>query len=390
MYLIIGEGKTAASVERYCQRRNIPYERSTYLNDRASRIIVSPGIDPKPDILPYANKHHIPVTNDIGLFAENTRVPCIVITGSNGKSTIVTLLVEMLRAAGCVAHAVGNIGNPVLDYLDEPNVDYFVMEVSSFQLEVLESVRAKVSYISNLSEDHLDRHGTMDAYANEKAKCYLDCEIAVVNTDDAYCRVMPTKEAKRIEVSHADPLDLHLKILGSHNRFNVIACVAIIKALGIDLEKVRKVVEEFRGLPHRCQCVAEMNGVRWYDDSKATNVASTLMALDSFSGKKNIVLILGGRGKGQDFSPLIPMISRYVSYVVLLGEDKLLLADMLRDTVPFSMAYSMQEVVYIAANKAVSEDIVLLSPACSSLDMFDNFEHRGSCFLKAIKEFYHE
>lgn len=392
MYYIVGKGKTAMSVVRYCQRRNIAHQQvDTWLPpaQAVDRIIVSPGIDPKPQIIPYARQHNIPLTNDIGLFVEQSQVPRIVITGSNGKSTVVTLLAEMLRAAGYIADAIGNIGRPVLDYVDRDDMDYVVMEVSSFQLEVLESIPCEVAYVTNLSHDHLDRHGDMNAYAHEKAKVYRDCAIAVINQDDPYCRVMPTGNAQRIIISSQDRLSVSLKMVGEHNRLNALACWVMSSALGIKTCSVQAVMEQFSGLPHRCQCVQQARGVAWYDDSKATNVASTLVAINSFASN-NIILLLGGRGKGQDFSSLKPVIARYVKMVILLGEERYSLDHLLREVVHTQIVDTLQEAVNVAGRQAQPGDIVLLSPACSSLDMFEHFEQRGHLFLAAIRNFLHE
>lgn len=413
MNLIVGLGKTGLSLAQYFQRKQIPFdileENAACVNlaaiknvnvlheitaaqlQRYETIYLSPGVNPHQPL--YATVSH-KLSNDLNLFTHTVKKPYIAITGSNGKSTLVHLLEAALRGAGYKALAIGNNGVPMLDHIDD-DVDYFVLELSSYQLELAQPFLCEVAYISNISQDHLDRHGTIEHYATIKAKLYQNCRYAVVNEDDALCRQMKVKAEKMSTVrSGFVPA---LKMIGKHNHHNALAVIAICELLNVDMQRAKQAITDFPGLEHRCEFIIEKNGVTWWNDSKGTNVESTVVAINSvsdiISGK--LVMILGGQGKGQDFSPLVRLLQSKARAVILMGENKQdlkMLFDPTREDwepafagMTVVITDSLQNVVELAKNLAQPGDAVLLSPACASLDMFKNYEDRGRQFKEIVK-----
>jgi UDP-N-acetylmuramoylalanine--D-glutamate ligase len=379
-------------------------------------IAVSPGVPVAEPMIAQAQHGGIPVVGDIELFAQAlpARSKVLAVTGSNGKSTVTEMTGALCRKAGLDTVVAGNIGLPVLDALIELEVtqtvpDVFVLELSSFQLETTRSLAPDAATCLNVSEDHLDRYRDMDAYAAAKARIFHGQGVQVLNRDDAWCRAMalpgravftfgvgvPSSDSEwgLIEADggiwlaragqHLLPLS-QLQIAGLHNAANALAALALTRAIDLPDAPLLQALTEFEGLPHRVQKVAEIDGVAFYDDSKGTNVGATVAALQGMQQK--VVLIAGGDGKGQDFSPLKAAAAARARAVVLIGRDGERIAQALDGSgVPVSRAESMEEAVQTGLSLAHRGDAVMLSPACASFDMFRNYEHRAQVFVAAVK-----
>ncbi len=412
MNLIVGFGKTGVSLAEYFLKKNIPFE---ILEEKAvcenlelfknikifhqmaesqlqsyEAIYLSPGVNPN---TPFYSSVKTKLSNDLNLFTLNCKKPYIAVTGSNGKSTLVHLLEAALRGAGKRAIAIGNNGVAMLDHVDD-DVDYFILELSSYQLELAKPFVCKVAYVSNISQDHLDRHGTIENYAAIKASLYQNCRYAVVNIDDEYCKKMHVTAEKiaKIALSNANSLP-PLKMIGQHNVHNALAAIAMLSFLNINMKLAVDAIAAFPGLEHRCEFVLSKNDVTWWNDSKGTNVASTITAINSLTeiitGK--LIIILGGQSKGQDFSELITRLKNKTRAVILLGECKRELEKLfIKDWAPayagmissqaIVVVETLQQSIETAKILAQPGDAVLLSPACASLDMFKNYEDRGRQF----------
>ncbi|MEN9433561.1 MAG: hypothetical protein RLZZ422_1150 [Pseudomonadota bacterium] len=374
----------------------------------ADCLVVSPGIAISTPIIKAAAKRGAEVIGDIELFVQEAKAPIIAITGSNGKSTVTTLVGLMAEAAGWTAYAGGNLGTPALDFLNQPVPDVYVMELSSFQLETTQSLKAKAATVLNVSEDHMDRYDSYADYAAAKQVVYQGCDVAVFNRDDALVMAMPY-EGQRVTFGLDAPQSPHdygikvldhvswlakgdqllmpttqMKLPGLHNAANALASLALGEALGLPLDAMLKAIREFKGLSHRTQWVRELKGITYYDDSKGTNVGATLAALAGMPNKT--VLIAGGQGKGADFSPLGEVLERKARALILMGEDRLKIAAVAEGRCPYVFVTSMTEAVQQAAKLAQAGDNVLLSPACASFDMFKNYGHRGDMFVQAVLE----
>lgn len=375
----------------------------------ADCLVVSPGIAISTPIIKAAAKRGADVIGDIELFVQEAKAPIIAITGSNGKSTVTTLVGLMAEAAGWTAYAGGNLGTPALDFLNQPVPDVYVMELSSFQLETTQSLKAKAATVLNVSEDHMDRYDSYADYAAAKQVVYQGCDVAVFNRDDALVMAMPY-EGQRVTFGLDAPQSPHdygikvlldhvswlakgdqllmpttqMKLPGLHNAANALASLALGEALGLPLDAMLKAIREFKGLSHRTQWVRELKGVTYYDDSKGTNVGATLAALAGMPNKT--VLIAGGQGKGADFSPLGEVLEHKARALILMGEDRLKIAAVAEGRCPYVFVTSMTEAVQQAAKLAQAGDNVLLSPACASFDMFKNYGHRGDMFVQAVLE----
>lgn len=376
----------------------------------ADLLVVSPGVPLATPEVEAAVARGVPVVGDIELFARAVAAPVAAITGSNGKSTVTTLLGQMVREAGIGAAIGGNLGEPVLDLLEQP-AQCYVLELSSFQLETTESLAPAVATVLNISPDHMDRYPSLEAYAAAKAKIYRQAEVGIYNLDDSRVMAMPKAPEARfftlgepqddatfgVRVGNgeawlcrgSEPLLTagELRMAGLHNRANALAALAMGSVLELPLESMVSVLRHFPGLPHRSEHVATIDGVAWYNDSKGTNPGATQAALEGLAdGHGRTVLIAGGQGKGADFSVLAAPVRQYASAVVLLGEDADLLAKALADTVPLVKVENMSQAVEEAARLARPGDRVLLSPACASFDQFRNFEHRGEVFRRLVEE----
>jgi UDP-N-acetylmuramoylalanine--D-glutamate ligase len=378
---------------------------------KAKKIIISPGVSLKEPAISQQILRGIPVVGDIELFAEVVTAPVIAITGTNAKSTVTTLVGKMASAVHSKVQVGGNLGVPALELLTIPTPDLFVLELSSFQLETTYSLAPKVATILNITPDHMDRYATLEDYCSAKQRVYLQTEVAVSNRDDPRTECHTSAKTK-LYFTLNEPREMEfgllkkngetylafenqalmsvneLPILGRHYQANALASLAIGYGYGLPMDAMLQTLREFKGLAHRCQLVRERNGVLWYNDSKGTNVGATLAAIDGLGPeiKGKLVLIAGGVGKNADFSPLIPAIEKYVKAVILIGEAAQIMADVLGDRVEICFAKTMEEAILVANSLAKSDDSVLLSPACASLDMFKNFEHRGDVFTQIVQE----
>ena len=377
----------------------------------ADRLILSPGVSIHEPLIQAAIARGVPVIGDIELFSQDVTAPVFAITGSNGKSTVTTLLAEMASIAGLRVSAGGNLGQPALDLID-PATELYLLELSSFQLETAVSLQPKVAVVLNISADHMDRHAGIEAYASIKAKVYDNAEIKVFNRDDPLVMAMqqagddarfftlgsPVKDEfglrmvdDHLWLCQGDKKLLsatQLLIPGRHNLANALAALALSSTAGLPMPAMLEGLRNFQGLPHRTQFVKELKGVRWYNDSKGTNVGACLAALkglDPGTGSTRTVLIAGGQGKGADFSSMRPIVTTTARAVVLIGEDAPLIEQALHDAVPVVRAADMEQAVTLAASLAQSGDRVLLSPACASFDMFADYRERGEAFITAVK-----
>lgn len=378
------------------------------LLDRAECIVISPGMPLSDPVIARYVARGVPVIGDVELFAQAVKVPVIAITGTNAKSTVTTLVGEMAKAAGYKVQTGGNLGVPVLDLLmQQPDANLFVLELSSFQLETTHSLAPRVATILNITPDHLDRYDSYEGYQQAKHRVYSHCEAAVCNRDDS---LTDTQATTKFYFTVTQPKDnefglvvdngvtylafgnksllpvAELPVPGKHYQANALAALAIGHAAGFALEPMISVLREFKGLPHRCQLVRELHGVKWYNDSKGTNIGASQAAIEGIGGEiaGRLVLIAGGIGKGADFTTFAPIVEKYSRHVVLIGQDAQNIANALNGKVSVSFADSMDSAVQQAANAAQQGDSVLLSPACASLDMFKNFEHRGDVFTEIV------
>ena len=362
----------------------------------ARRVVASPGIAMDHEVLATARAARIPVTSDIELFLSAARRPVVGVTGTNGKSTVATLVGKLFAAAGRNVGVGGNLGTPALDLLGE-DMDGYVLELSSFQLERITMPRLAVGAVLNVSADHLDRYPDIASYAGAKRRIYGGVQRAVYNADDP--RTRPDVAVPAIALNGATGWRLEddalvvdgrrveadaLALKGRHNRFNALAAAAIAHQAGIDVDI--GAMAGFRGLPHRSNVVAEVDGVSYVDDSKATNVGACLAALDGFgSGDKNLVLIAGGDAKGASFECLADAVRRHVSRLILIGRDAGEIARALGNVAPAVRVAGMGEAVAVAHDAAHAGDTVLLSPACASFDMYADFNARGEDFAAEVQ-----
>jgi UDP-N-acetylmuramoylalanine--D-glutamate ligase len=379
---------------------------SRWLDD-ASRVLLSPGLAYDIPLALEARRRGLAVIGDIELFALAARAPVLAVTGSNGKSTVATLASRMLEAQGLSAPAGGNLGPPALDLL-EREADAYVLEISSFQMETTDSLAPVAATVLNLSADHLDRHATLERYAELKEKLLRAADRAVVNIDDPLVAAMGKRhphavpfsvrvelglgystierEGERWLARDGEPLlkATELAIRGAHNEANALAALALTAGLTRDLPAALAALRTFAGLPHRCQRVALRRGVTYVDDSKGTNVGATLAALQGLDGP--LVLIAGGLRKGQDLAPLALGGRGKLRAAVLIGASAAELDKVLQGVCPTVRAASMDDAVAQAAALARRGDTVLLSPACASQDMFRDYKERGELFARAAQE----
>jgi len=373
----------------------------------ASQIVVSPGVALTEPFVREAIARGIEVVGDIELFARAVRAPVIGVTGTNGKSTVTTLVAEMVAAAGLKVRAGGNLGEPALNLLAGPEPDFYVLELSSFQLETTHSLALRAAAVLNLTADHLDRYTTLADYASAKARVFAHCDVAVINLDDARVRSMPRPGQLQLGFSlepgrqsdfglvrvgggmslacGGEPLLAlkDMKLAGMHNAANALAALALGEAARLPIESRLDVLRKFPGLPHRMQWVADHAGVRWINDSKGTNVGATLAAVGGMQGP--LIVIAGGDGKNQDFGPLAAAFRDKVRIAVLIGRDAPALAGVLGPVCKVERAPTMEDAVRVAAQAARPGDTVLLSPACASFDMFRDYTHRGAVFTAAVR-----
>ena len=380
----------------------------------AELIVISPGVALSEPAVQAAIKHGIPVIGDVELFAQyrpkNAKV--IGITGSNGKTTVTTLVGKICKAAGLNTIVAGNIGLPVLDALSMDVPDVYVLELSSFQLETTINLHLDVATVLNVCEDHMDRYGSIADYAAAKARLLKYTKVAVLNRNDATSLAMQAENIITFGLNAALNVNdfgliqngelwlasgqrklcktSELKIAGQHNVANALAAAALCTAIGIEKDVIVDTLIKFKGLPHRVEWVANIDDVDYYDDSKGTNVGATCAAIAGMTKNgeaQKVVLIAGGDGKGQDFSPLAAAVQANSRAVVLIGRDAALIEAVLSTTdVPRYQAADLPEAVTIAKKVAQKGDAVLLSPACASFDMFNNYVHRAEVFVAAVNQ----
>ncbi|KRI45817.1 UDP-N-acetylmuramoylalanine--D-glutamate ligase, partial [Acinetobacter baumannii] len=380
---------------------------------QAEEIILSPGLAPQLPEIQAAIAKGISVVGDIQLLRRATDVPIVAITGSNAKSTVTTLIGLMAKDAGEKVAVGGNLGRPALDLLkDQPEL--LVLELSSFQLETTSHLNAEVAVVLNMSEDHLDRHGNMLGYHQAKHRIFQGAKKVVFNRDDALSRpLVPDTTPMQSFGLNAPDLNQYgvlrdadgtlwlarglqrlikssdLYIQGMHNVANALACLALGEAIGLPMESMLETLKQFKGLEHRCEYVKTVHDVRYYNDSKGTNVGATLAAIDGLGAaievkKGKVALILGGQGKGQDFSPLRSSIEKYAKVVVLIGEDAPVIEQAIQGATKILHAATLKEAVELCQRETQAEDVVLLSPACASFDMFKSYNDRGQQFVACV------
>jgi UDP-N-acetylmuramoylalanine--D-glutamate ligase len=470
--VVVGLGKTGASCVRYLTRRGDRVSATDTrsappglkelgelagavdlrlgrfdlsLLEGASQVLMSPGVSLEEPIAKIARDRGIEVLGDVELFARDVHAPVIGVTGTNGKSTVTTLVARMAAAAGRRVLAGGNLGEPALDLLEQPTPELYVLELSSFQLETTSSLVLQAAVVLNVTADHLDRYPSVAAYARAKGRIFANASTVVLNADDPWVLAMRDQgnavrsgdAARRgggaarnvtFSIEHTDA-DFHLvragsqilltrrgerlldtarmKISGLHNAANALAALALGEAAGLPDSAMIAALEEFPGLSHRASWVADLGGVRYIDDSKGTNVGATIAAVAGMPGP--LVMIAGGEGKGQDFRPLADAFRGKVRAAVLLGKDAPAIAAALKGVCPIEIVGSkgaaavegvaatdgagamdgaavMEAAVKTAHRFAVAGDTVLLSPACASLDMFRDYGHRGDVFAAAVKQ----
>lgn len=391
---------------------NVPVHTGDFRKEwfaRADMVVVSPGVPLREPTVAEVVASGRETIGDIELFARAARAPVVAVTGSNGKSTVTALVGAMCRAAGVNARVGGNIGVPALTLLEAVEPDVYVLELSSFQLETTSSLNARAATVLNVAADHMDRYRDLAEYADTKSRIFRGDGIMILNADDERVRAMARADrnvvwftldapssnaqfglrAKGLEpwLAHG-PTDIMaaaaLRVPGRHNIANVLAAMALADAVGVPRDAQVAAARTFKGLPHRTELVAERGGVRWINDSKGTNVGATVAALNGMDAP--VVLIAGGDGKGADFTDLRDACARHARAVILVGRDGPRIDAALGGIVPTRRATDMRDAVHQAGAVARAGDVVLLSPACASFDMFRNYEHRGEVFRAAVEE----
>ncbi|WP_328799339.1 UDP-N-acetylmuramoyl-L-alanine--D-glutamate ligase [Sediminihaliea albiluteola] len=377
--------------------------------ESASQVVVSPGVALDEPLVRAALEAGAELLGDIDLFVREAKAPVVGITGSNAKSTVTELVGAMARKAGITVAVGGNLGTPALELLSD-SVELYVLELSSFQLERAGVLNLAVATVLNISADHLDRHGDLPRYHQAKHRIFRGCRKVVLQRDDRLTVPLVAEDVAQISWRMREP-ELQgfglrteagvesiyhgferllpvsdLALSGRHNLANVLAALALGHAAGLAMPAMLEALREFRGLPHRCQLVAQLQGVSYVNDSKGTNIGATEAALKGLGGKGNVLLIAGGQGKGADFRQLREAVQEHCRHLLLMGEANEALRTALQDLVPVSSVANMQEALQVAAAKAIAGDVVLLSPACASFDMFSGYAARGEAFVAAVKQ----
>lgn len=372
----------------------------------AKQVVVSPGVDLRAPLFQTIRQAGVEIVGDIELFVRQAQAPIIAVTGSNGKTTVATLCQQALTACGLQVLLAGNVGIAVLDLLQQAVPDYYVLELSSFQLETIESLQAKIAVVLNISPDHLDRYDSLSDYIAAKMRIYRHAECAFLNCDQNL-QVKDSTQCLTYSVEGRDaqygvcvePGSVWLmkagqrwcdlttaKLQGQHHWQNALVVLMVVDAMKGAVAAALPTILSFTGIEHRCQWVANINGVAWYNDSKATNEGAAVAAITTLSqeNKGKMVLIAGGDAKQSNLKSFSKTVSDYVSHVVALGQDQSLIANQLKSAVSVTCVDTMQAAVIKAYQVAEQGDIVLLSPACSSLDMFDNYAQRGAQFTQCV------
>ena len=447
--LIVGMGGTGLSCARYLKQKNCPFAFADSRNEPSSleevrekfstlaimtgdfdldvfstytQIIISPGVSVRSELFITLQERGCLILGDIELFAQVVTKPVIAITGSNGKSTVTTLVEKIAQNCGLKTVAGGNLGIPALDLLDTQS-DLYVLELSSFQLETTYSLHTLSATVLNISEDHMDRYDDLDDYRTIKESIYKNTENAIVNKDEKmilghvlnaenekyniifFGKNGDTKQFKNnysllnnkiLAKNNSEIISVDsIKLKGTYNYLNVLAALALLEPLQLNQEKQIEAIKAYTGLPHRCEWVEQVNGVEFYNDSKGTNTGATIAAIDGFEladdkdySQRTVILIAGGVGKEADFSELGQVIEKKIKSTVLMGVDSQLIktgalnAGAKNDT--FYSVESMLEAVSTAAKLAKSGDIILFSPACASFDMYQNYMRRGDDYKEKV------
>jgi UDP-N-acetylmuramoylalanine--D-glutamate ligase len=432
---VIGLGKTGVAVANFLSQRgasvtvmdskpreqllkfvkqlsadvNTVFQNSEPASD-AELIVLSPGVDIHSPFLQNASRAGVEIISEIELASRFNTAPIVAITGTNGKSTCTSLITEIIRQSGKTVHSGGNLGTPFISLLDQGIVDYRVLEVSSFQMEATSGLHPIVSVILNISPDHMDRHKDLRSYVSLKEKIFAhqtQDDFLILNQDDPITRDMGEHiQAERIFFSTQVELDkgiflrgdkiiariqnsereiISLETLSKGLKWqieNILPAVATALLLGVPQESVLRVLKNFEGLEHRLEWVRTLNGIDFVNDSKGTNVGSVCKSLNTFD--RPIVLIAGGKDKETDFSPLKNLFKQKVRHLILIGETRSKFKAVLNGSFGYEESDSLEEAVYLAKAKAQYGDVVLLSPACASFDMFKDFEDRGNCFKTIV------
>ena len=433
--VIVGLGKTGLSCVRYLSKQGLniavtdsrlePTELTSFNNEfaavpaylgeiredilfAAEQIVLSPGVSLEEESIKQAIAKGIPVIGDIELFCQKENAPIIAISGSNGKSTVTTLVAEMTSNAGLKTCVGGNLGTPALDLFNDETPDVYVLELSSFQLGTTFSLNAHASAVVNVSPDHMDRYESLEDYAGAKNKIYSGQGLMVINKDDAIVEAMSDTSRKTMTftlnepeennfgiIKEADDVYLcqgkekiikqsELLVKGEHNTLNALAAMALADSIGVSKKVMAETLKSFKGLAHRCQLVKTINNISWYNDSKATNVGACVASILGLCEFGKIILIAGGDSKGADLSSLEPIVKQHVKKVLLLGVDANKIKDVIGSDVSCEFVADMKEAVYKANVCAESGEQVLLAPACASLDMYKNYQERGDDFVNAV------
>ncbi len=374
------------------------------------RVVVSPGVSLEEPALVAARERGVKLIGDVELFLEQVAAPVIVITGSNGKSTVTTLLGKMAEACGLSVGVGGNLGTPMLDLLDKHH-QLYVIELSSFQLELVTDTQGAIAGLLNISPDHMDRYAGLQQYHAAKHRIFLGASRVINNRQDPLTNPLLSTSVKQSSfglnkpdlgsfglIDDADQSWLacgldqlmpvsEVAIKGTHNIANALAALALGQAAGLEMSAMLATLKTYSGLPHRCEHIATIDNVMYIDDSKGTNVGATIAALNGFGDSRvaKLILIAGGQGKEQDFTKLQKPVEQFVKLATLFGEDATQIAAALQGAAQIELCDSLENAVAKAHANAESGDIVLLSPACASFDMFSGFEHRGRCFQDAVK-----
>jgi UDP-N-acetylmuramoylalanine--D-glutamate ligase len=380
----------------------------------AQRLVVSPGVPLNEPLIAEAQQRGVEIIGDIELFAQSAQAPIVAVTGSNGKSTVTTLLGEMAKVAGRDVRVGGNIGTPALELIKENEPDFYLLELSGFQLDTTHSLHAAAVVVLNISPDHMDRYDGLAHYIASKQRIYSKAGlgaqgVAVFNRDDEKVAAMMTANVQQKKISFGlDAPDenqfgrisqdnelwlargkqallpvAQIAMAGKHAQANALAALALGEVMELPMADMLATLKTFSGLPHRTQFVTKMNDVRWINDSKGTNVGATVSAVEGLTGP--LILIAGGQGKGANFSPLVDAVKDKVRTVILLGEDAALMEKVLASVASVLIVNSMEDAVSQAQAVAQPGDTVLLSPACASFDMFDGFAARGDAFMRAVR-----
>ncbi len=434
--LILGCGQTGLSIARYLDNIKISfYDESKIALDNARNIFgikenlyffgdlreelfdnvdfvaISPGVDPRHPIIKKIIKMGIPFHNDISLFFEKNKllgVKVIAVTGTNGKTTVCSMIEQIALESGLKAKAVGNIGLPILDINQVENLDLLIVELSSFQLEVLDKAKIDVGVILNISDDHMDRYDSFTEYFQAKEKLFEVSKINIINRDDEKLKTLRyaanfsfgTSEAHNKEdyilrnnhsssyVEREGELTVELKdlkLIGEHNKLNVMVSIACMRAAFPKFNKFK--INSLKGINHRLEWVKNTEGIDFYNDSKATNVNATITALKSFD-KKNIFLVAGGDSKNQILKPLEKYLKQKVSALYLIGQDAHIFEENFNfiNSLKIKNHKGMKEAVLSAYEDAAAGDIVLLSPACASYDMYKNYKERGNEYKSIVEK----